>query len=118
MDLPIVAKTLGELIDFVGVLVITAGVIYSILAFMADAFSAPDSQKHYRAFRNNLGRSILLGLELLVAGDIIRSVSGTPTLEQVLILGLIVLIRSFLGVTFEMEVEGRWPWSRTKAPQS
>ena len=117
MDLARVAEGLGEFINFTGVLVIVGGVIFATVSFLSTAFKIEDSQKQYRMFRNNLGRAILLGLELLVAGDIIRSVTGVPTLEKVLILGLIVLIRSFLGVTFEMEVEGRWPWSRNK-PQS
>jgi uncharacterized membrane protein len=62
------------------------------------------------AFRKTWGRSILTGLELLVAADIIRTVSIQPTMENVLVLGLIVLIRTFLSVSLEMEINGRWPW--------
>ena len=114
MELVVIAKGLGEVIDFAGVLVIVGGVIYATVSFLSTAFKIQDSHVQYRTFRNNLGRAILLGLELLVAGDIIKSVGAEPTLDKVLILGLIVLIRSFLGVTFEMEVEGRWPWQRNK----
>lgn len=64
----------------------------------------------YRRFRLNLGRAILLGLEFLVAADIIRTVSEEPTLRGVLVLGLIVLIRTFLSFTLTVELEGRWPW--------
>jgi uncharacterized membrane protein len=64
----------------------------------------------YRHFRLNLGRAILLGLEFLVAADIIRTVSEEPTLRGVAVLGLIVLIRTFLSFTLTVELEGRWPW--------
>jgi uncharacterized membrane protein len=117
MELPTIAEGLGEVVDFVGVIVIVGGVIFATVSFLSTALKIEDSQKQYRIFRNNLGRAILLGLELLVAGDIIKSVGAVPTFEKVLILGLIVLIRSFLGVTFEMEVEGRWPWQRNKLPK-
>jgi len=62
-------------------------------------------------FRQNLGRSILLGLELLVAGDIVRTVAVAPTLETVLVLALIVLMRTFLSMSLEVELKGRWPWN-------
>lgn len=64
----------------------------------------------YTEFRRALGRSILLGLELLVAADIIRTVAITPTLESVAVLGGIVLIRTFLSFSLELEISGRWPW--------
>ena len=64
----------------------------------------------YRRFRQQLGRSILLGLELLVAADIIRTVAVTPTLSTVLVLALIVAIRTFLSFSLELEITGRWPW--------
>ncbi|MCP3168472.1 DUF1622 domain-containing protein [Myxococcus qinghaiensis] len=64
----------------------------------------------YRHFRLNLGRAILLGLEFLVAADILRTVSDEPTLRDVLVLGLIVLVRTFLSFTLTVELEGRWPW--------
>jgi uncharacterized membrane protein len=64
----------------------------------------------YRSFRNRLGRAIILGLELLVAADILRTISTEPTLEQVVVLGIVVLIRTFLSFSLEIELEGRWPW--------
>jgi uncharacterized membrane protein len=69
----------------------------------------------YRRFRLNLGRAILLGLEFLVAADIIRTVSEEPTLRGVLVLGLIVVIRTFLSFTLTVELEGRWPWQHAEA---
>ena len=64
----------------------------------------------YRRYRQELGQTILLGLELLVAGDIIRTVAATPTLTSVGILGIIVVIRTFLSFSLEVELTGRWPW--------
>ena len=63
-------------------------------------------------YPKSLGRSILIGLELLVAGDIIRTVAVAPSLENLLVLGGIVLIRTFLSISLEVEIEGKWPWRR------
>ncbi len=68
----------------------------------------------FRHFREKMGRSILLGLELLVAADIIRTVSEEPTLQGVLVLGAIVIIRTFLSFTLAVELEGHWPWERAR----
>ena len=65
-------------------------------------------------FRKSLGRSILIGLELLVAADIIRTVAVAPSIENVLVLAGIVLIRTFLSLSLEVEIEGRWPWHRAR----
>ena len=65
-------------------------------------------------FRKNLGRSILSGLELLVAADIIQTVAVEPTLESVIVLAGIVLIRTFLSFSLEVEIEGKWPWRQAK----
>jgi uncharacterized membrane protein len=69
----------------------------------------------YRAYRQLLGRSILFGLELLVAADIIRTVAVTPTFESVGVLAVIVLIRTFLSFSLELEITGRWPWQKAPA---
>ena len=68
----------------------------------------------YRSFRNRLGRAIILGLELLVAADILRTISSQPTLQQVVVLGIVVLIRTFLSFSLEIELEGRWPWQGSR----
>ena len=62
--------------------------------------------------RSNFGRSILLGLEFLIAADIINTVAVTPTLQSVIVLGAIVIVRTFLSFSLELEIEGRWPWQR------
>lgn len=109
-----IADTLGALISFAGVLTIVVGTVLAVLLFFKKRFQHVPLIKNYHSLRRNLGRAILLGLEFLVAGDIIRSVTGDPNLQSVLILGLIVIIRSFLGITFEMEIDGRWPWQKAK----
>lgn len=69
----------------------------------------------YRSFRQGLGKAILLGLELLVAADIIRTVSHMPSLDEIAVLGIIVLIRTFLSFTLQVELEGRLPWKSDRA---
>ncbi len=71
-----------------------------------------ESLSTYRLYRQLLGRSILLGLELLVAADAIRTVAVTPTFESVGVLAMIVLIRTFLSFSLELEITGRWPWQK------
>jgi uncharacterized membrane protein len=69
----------------------------------------------FKGFRNRLGRAIILGLEFLVAADILRTISTGPTLSEVAVLGGVVLIRTFLSFSLEVELEGRWPW-QAKVP--
>ena len=103
---------IGRAIDSVGVLVIVAGAILATGRFIVKRYDK--TGKSYRLYRQDLGRAILLGLYFLIAGDIIRTVVVAPTLENVLILGLIVLIRTFLSMALQLEVEGRWPWQRSE----
>lgn len=106
---------MGLIIESVGVLVIIGGAVYSTWRYLsARQDSASRSYDHLRV---DLGRSILLGLEFFIAGDIIRTVSVEPSLENVTLLGLIVLIRTFLSMTLHMEVEGRWPWQEAPRRQ-
>lgn len=107
-------QTAGRLLDLAGVLVIVIGFALATAGLAVTAIRRATVHGLYREYRNNLARSILIGLEFLVAGDIIRSVAGDLTFNSVIILGLIVIIRSFLGIEFEMEIEGRWPWQRNK----
>ena len=104
-------ETVGKVIDGAGVVVLIAGSLVAAVLFVRDV--AQQQRDAYRTFRQSLGRSILLGLELLVAGDIIRTVAATPTFESVGVLVIIVLIRTFLSFTLELELSGRWPWQRT-----
>ncbi len=99
----------GYAIEAVGVLVIVVGSCICSVVFVRTFRQLPEGSA-YRTYRQQLGRSIILGLEFLIAGDIIRTVVVADTLENVAILGLIILIRSFLSVTLHLEAEGRWPW--------
>lgn len=101
---------IGTAVDSVGVLIIVLGALLATGRFLLRRQSEPG--KSYRLYRQDLGRAILLGLEFLIAGDIIRTVVVAPTLENVVILGLIVLIRTFLSMALQLEVEGRWPWQQ------
>ena len=114
MDIFDLVELFGQILDLVGVVVIVFGVIYSSITFVRDWVNNMDINHNriYKQYRINLGKAILLGLEFLVAGDIIRTVAGEPTFTSVAVLGLIVIIRTFLSMTFEMEVEGHWPWQR------
>ena len=67
----------------------------------------------YESLRRDLGRSILLGLEVLIVADIVRTIIVDPTLESVAVLGAIVIIRVLLSFSLEVEIDGRWPWRRT-----
>jgi uncharacterized membrane protein len=99
-------------IDAAGVVVIVAG---AAIAFGASAVQLSRRQNDvYRRFRQQLGRTILLGLELLVAGDIVRTVAASPSLTSVAILAVIVLIRTFLSFSLEVEITGRWPWQQAR----
>ena len=73
---------------------------------------------NYRDYRANLGRGILIGLELLIAADILKSVVIDPTLESMLVLGGIVVIRTFLSISLEVEINGHWPWETTRLAQA
>jgi uncharacterized membrane protein len=99
---------IGELIDAAGVAVIVIGMLIS--AGGAAVARGHHEAGTYRRFRQQLGRTILLGLELLVVGDIVRTVAAQPTLTSVAILAIIVVIRTFLSFSLEVELTGRWPW--------
>ncbi|WP_016921488.1 DUF1622 domain-containing protein [Methylocystis parvus] len=102
-------------IEAAGVMVIVAAAVVATLAFLHGGLASGDWTSALRRYRANLGRGILLGLELLVAADIIGTVAITPTLEGLVVLGLIVLIRTFLSFSLEVEIEGRWPWRRAES---
>ena len=109
-DLRQIMSLTGLMLDSVGVLIVTVGSLLSVAQFLLRR--GLDLTQSYRRLRENVGRAILLGLEFLIAGDIIRSVVVDPTLLNIVTLGFIVLIRTFLSMTLQLEVEGRWPWQR------
>ncbi|MEV4991800.1 DUF1622 domain-containing protein [Pseudarthrobacter sp. LMD1-1-1.1] len=117
MEFRHIIETVGQLVDFAGVAVMVIGAVVSLpLAIRGHQPRQlpPGAAKlsFYRSYRQLLGRSILLGLELLVAADIIRTVAVTPTFASVGVLAIIVLIRTFLSFSLELEITGRWPWQK------
>lgn len=96
-------------IEAAGVGVICAGIIIAAVTYLR---SSRDIGA-YHLTRARLGRGILLGLELLVAADIINTVAFEPTLNSVMVLGGVVLIRTFLSLSLEVEITGKWPWQRS-----
>ena len=99
----------GYVIEAVGVVTIIVGFILSAVWF-AGRLRRVEALEAYQQFRQDLARSIILGLEFLIAGDIIRTVTVDQTLVRAAVLMLIVLIRVMLSLVLEFEVEGRWPW--------
>ena len=100
----------GRAVDAAGVAAVVIGAL--LAAFFAASRLIRRESDVYRQFRQFLGRSILLGLELLVAADIIRTVAVKPSMESVLVLAVVVLIRTFLSWSLELEITGRWPWQK------
>jgi uncharacterized membrane protein len=95
------------IVEVLAVLVILVAIIFGIVRYVFHFLSrAPESYEHYRG---QLGKSLLLGLQLLVAADVVRTVILQPTLESVVVLGLLVLVRTFLSWSTVVEIEGRWP---------
>jgi len=107
-----IVELTGLVVEGVGVLIIVLGLLFASARFALPGFRRAGSA--YRRYREDLGKAILLGLEFLVAGDIIRTVAVAPTLQNLLLLGLIVLIRTFLSMSLEVELEGRLPWKRNE----
>lgn len=102
-----------HVVEVVGIAIIVAGAFGALaLFFVRMATGAAPHETLVSAFRSNLGRSILLGLEFLVAADIVNTVAVEPTVQSLVVLAGIVLIRTFLSFSLEVEIEGRWPWQR------
>jgi uncharacterized membrane protein len=98
-------------IEILGALVIVAGVLRVAITRGTIRFLFRlDRPGAYESYKHQMGMSLLLGLEFLVAGDVVRTVALEPTLKNVAVLGLLVLIRTFLGWSLAVEIEGRWPW--------
>lgn len=97
------------IIEITGVLVMVVGPLFALWRYF---FNQHEDGSTYRTFRHDLGKAILLGLEFLVAADIIATVSTAPTMNNVLVLGVIVVIRTFLSLSLQVELEGKWPWQK------
>jgi uncharacterized membrane protein len=108
-----IMEVVGTSVDGVGVFIVAGGMVVATLRLVPRLRDrAHDSANYYSLYRQDVGRAILLGLEFLIAGDIIRTVVVAPTLQNVVVLGLIVLIRTFLSLSLQLEIEGKLPWQR------
>jgi uncharacterized membrane protein len=104
----------GFYVEVFGVVVIVAGIVHALAIYGRQYFRG-STDDIYVAFRSHIGRTLMLGLEFLVAGDIIRTVVISPSITDVAALGLLVLVRTVLVFTIHLEVEGRWPWQSERA---
>lgn len=106
----------GYGIDLLGVGIITLGILLaSFVALRRWRAGSVLGEDLFRSFRRDVGQAILIGLELLVAADILRTVAIAPSVENVLVLALIVAVRTFLSFSLEVELYGQWPWRRGTA---
>ena len=104
-----------RLFEVAGVGILVLGGLISVFAYARDLLGARDRKLAYTALRHNLGRTILLGLEVLIVADIILTVAIDQTLESAATLGLIVLVRTFLSFSLDIEMDGVVPWRRRAA---
>ena len=112
-----IAHTVAKIIELFGIAIIAFGAFATLAIFVSAVARSANRDEAVATFRSSLGRAILLGLEFLVAADIINTVAVTPTLLSIAVLAGIVIIRTFLSFSLEVEIEGRWPWDRRKGEQ-
>ncbi len=116
MDFKSAIELTGTIFDLVGVGALAIGAIIAFVRYGAARIRrGGNNQLAYQNLRRDMGKAILLGLELLVAADIIRSVAVDPTFVSLGALGLLVVIRTFLSWSLEVELNGEWPWRQARA---
>ena len=106
-----------DVVEAVGAGIMIVGAIGAFASFGYQAVRAAPAQNAYEALRRNLGRSILLGLEVLIIADIVRTIIVDPSIDSVVALGIIVIIRILLSFSLEVEIDGVWPWRRWQQPR-
>ncbi len=102
----------AQAFEALGALILVVGVVWSFVLAVVAWRRSGSAQRGYNALRQAFGGTLLLGLEILVAADLLRTVAVAPTVDNVLVLGLIVLIRTFLSFSLEIEIDGVVPWKR------
>jgi uncharacterized membrane protein len=112
-----IAHTVAKIVELFGIAIIAFGAFGTLALFAVRFANGTNRDEAVASFRSSLGRAILLGLEFLVAADIINTDAVTPTLLSVAVLAGIVIIRTFLSFSLEVEIEGRWPWDRKRGEQ-
>jgi uncharacterized membrane protein len=113
--LRIAIEWVTKLLEAAGLAAIVVGALVATVRYFMGIRRRRDDRDPFASYRTDLGRAILLGLEFLVAADIVHTVAIEPTLDSLAILAGIVLIRTFLSFSLEVELEGRWPWQRAAA---
>jgi uncharacterized membrane protein len=106
----------SQVIDGVGVAVVVIGSLVATGGFLLALRNRNERPLAYRLYRQQVGKAILLGLEFLVAADIIRTVAVAPSFRGVGVLAIVVAVRTFLSFTLDVELEGRWPWQSRRTP--
>ena len=102
-------------IEVLAVAIILVSVLYGTVRFLIWSLKIQMAEEErFTRYKQTLGRALLLGLEILVAADVVRTVALEPTLQSVTVLGLLVVIRTFLSWSLVVEIEGRWPWQPAK----
>jgi len=101
-----------KVVEATGAAILVFGGLWALAAYVAATTRPALRSGAYPRLRQNLGRVILLGLEVLIIGDIVRTIIVDPTIESVAVLGMIVVIRIVLSFSLEVEIDGTWPWSR------
>lgn len=109
-EIKIYIDYIARLIEIIGVLTIFIGAVIALVKYVLSLQNT--TSRSYKILKQDLGKSILLGLEILVAGDIIATVVTEPTIDRLLALGLVVIIRTFLSISIQVEVEGKFPWQK------
>ena len=112
MNFDEVISAVVRIVEAAGAAIMVLGGAAAMIAAVPTALRADTRQRAYEKLRRNLGRAILLGLEVLIIADIIRTILVDPTPQSVLVLGAIVVIRVLLSFSLEVEMDGIWPWSR------
>lgn len=105
-------ERIGRVVEATGVAIIVVGAALALALFLWQMRRGGPVDAAYERVRRGLGRALLLGLEFLVAGDIIRTVAIEPTFRSLGVLAILVAIRTFLSIELQLEIEGRWPWQR------
>ena len=116
MDYEATISDVVRIVEAVGAAIMVVGGLGAFIVFLSRSSSPARRAGSYQELRRNLGRSILLGLEVLIVADIVRTIIVDPTLESVAVLGAIVVIRILLSFSLEVEMDGMWPWNRWRQP--
>ena len=112
MDYKSIVSDIVRVVEAVGAGIMLLGGLGAFLIFLRRVLQPERRPGSYEELRRNLGRSILLGLEVLIVADIVRTIIVDPTYESVVVLGVVVVVRILLSFALEVEMDGMWPWNR------